>query len=267
MATIHDDRLLDRLRKLVALAEDGASEAESLRAGEQVHRLLAAHNLTLADLEPNFADPPERRSVDSSQSDPLVDGWTIRIWHATAELFFCRYFYREEGDRDRAGRWRARHYRHCLVGTPANQITAKVMADHFCRTVRRLARARLSPGRSRIVERRSFESGCAARLSDRIRAKARQTRSVAPAGGTLPALLDLYEREAQANDRSLKSLGIALSSGGKRPRRGSRDVLADHLGREAAEQISLALQIGSGDVSVRASAPPPPQPGQMLFNF
>ena len=48
MATIHDDRLLDRLRKLVALAEDGASEAESRRAGGKVHRLVAAPTVPLA---------------------------------------------------------------------------------------------------------------------------------------------------------------------------------------------------------------------------
>jgi hypothetical protein len=141
MTSIADDAVLSRIMKLLALAEGGGSEQESLRAMEQVHRLLAQHNLSIGQIKAHeLGKAAAARKVDQTQFDPAVDRWTVALWHASADLFFCSYFYRDEGAPDARGQWRCSRIRHCLIGSEANKITAKVMADHFCRVIRRLAR-------------------------------------------------------------------------------------------------------------------------------
>ena len=90
MATAAPEQVMARVRKLLALAGDGSSEAESLSAMAQVHRLLAAHNLSLEAVQAGAADPAPARAIDETQFDPAVDRWTVPLWHATADLFFCR---------------------------------------------------------------------------------------------------------------------------------------------------------------------------------
>jgi hypothetical protein len=125
--------------------------------------------------------------------DPVSDRWTIALWRATAELLFCGYHYREEGAYDAGGRWRRRHIRHCLAGTPANLARATAMAAHFCGTMRQCAKA-YARGRPRSSHLRcSFESGFADRLVDRLRAALAEARRDPEVDGA-------YARERASND-------------------------------------------------------------------
>lgn len=253
MANAEMDRIIERVRKLLALAEDGNSEHVSIASMRHVHRLLAMHNLSIEDVR---ARPviEARRQLDSTQFDPVVDRWTIPVWNATADLFFCRYFYREDGEHDRAGRWQPRRIRHCIIGTEGNQLAAKIMAAHFSGAVRRLARAHAAATGCGIAGRRSFETGCADRLVERIRTQLQSSSWQEEAHSGLPALLDLYSRESAANAEALAGLGVNLVPGKRQAERRTRDVLAQHRGRKAAEAISLSLQISAGPPSSKSDA-------------
>lgn len=245
MASAPNDAVLSKIIKLLALAEGGESEQESLRAMEQVHRMLAEHNLSLDEIKAREQIAPALgRKVDETQFDASVDRWTVAVWHASADLFFCSYFYREEGDRSQ-GQWRCSRLRHCVVGSEANKVTTKVMADHFCRVIRRLARQHAHRYGGGLVTRRSFAQGCADRLVERMRAQKIATSRAPTAGTTLPALLGLYDSERMANEAALAAQGITLRFGRGRTPKKAGDVLAEHYGRAAAENISLALQIGA----------------------
>lgn len=252
MANAEMDRIIERVRKLLALAEDGNSEHVSVAAMRHVHRLLATHNLTIDDARSRPQVAP--RQLDSTQFDPVVDRWTIELWNATSDLFFCRYFYREDGEHDRAGRWQPRRIRHCIIGTEGNQLTAKIMAAHFCGAVRRLARAHAAGTGCRLTGRRSFEAGCADRLVERIRAQRQTSSWQDDVHSGLPALLDLYSRESAANAEALAGLGVNLVPGKRQTERRTLDVLAQHRGRKAAEAISLSLQLSAGPPGSRSDA-------------
>lgn len=268
MASIADDAVLSRILKLLALAESGGSEQESLRAMEQVHRMLAQHNLSMVQIKTHQRSAPAvGRRVDETQFDKAVDRWAVAVWHASADLFFCSYFYRDEGAHDARGQWRCSRIRHCLIGSEANKVTAKVMADHFCRVIRRLARHHAQQCRGGVAARRSFEQGCAARLVERIRAQKSATSRAPIAGTTLPALLGLYDSERIANEAALAAQGIGLRPGRRPLLKKTADILAEHYGRTAAENISLALQIGAEVSKSAASRPLATATSQIDFAF
>ena len=263
-----DDAVLSRIIKLLALAEGRGSEEESMRAMEQVHRMLAHHNLSLENVRGHARSSLFRsRGIDETQFDALSDRWTIAVWHASADLFFCSYFYREEGAHDRRGHWRCSRFRHCLIASEANKITTKVMADHFCRVIRKLAQHHARQSGGGLATRRSFELGCADRLVERIRLQKAATAQAPSSGTTLPALLGLYDRERAANEAALSALGIKLQAGRTPVPKKSADVLAEHYGRIAAENISLALQIGAESGSNNSTKRAAASLSQIDFGF
>lgn len=222
------------------------------------------------------APDPAPRPLDETELDPIHDGWTVRLWNATADLFCCRYFHRAEGSRDSMGRMRPSHIRHCVIGSVADQAATKVMAGHFTATVRRLARQHAAGSKGAAALRRSFEAGCAARLAERLRAHAESTGPfcAAPGAGPPPPLDQSFgsgppkmpEEAAEAarrSDAALEALEPSLSRARKRARRTNAEIAAEAAGLEAADGISLVVRIGEG--GGRRKAPVSAQ--QTAFGF
>src|SRR4051812_41982448 len=81
--------------------------------------------------------------------------------------------YGEEGAYDGAGRWRRRHLRHYLAGSAVDRVRALAMAEHFCSSIRHLARAYSKARGKDGYYRDSFENGCADALVLRLAVAAR----------------------------------------------------------------------------------------------
>jgi hypothetical protein len=177
----------------------------------------------------------ERRIVELGL-DPVADRWTIGLWDATADLHFCLYFHREEGEFDSAGRWRRRNVRHCIVGRPVNQARATAMAEHFCGLVRLSARA-YAGGSGNPHLRRSFQMACAERLAKRLRA------ALAAVGGE-PDTPQCHAAERAGNEKLLREAGIAPQARPAPDGSFDWDRAAVRHGKAAAENISLVLRGG-----------------------
>ncbi len=139
------------------------------------------------------------------------------------------------------------------------------------RTIERLAEenARGAPPQRRTGMLDSFRTGCGERLAERLTERRSHTsaRGIAGGGRNLPALRPLYASEEEANTAHLKRLGIELRYGSWDEQK-PVDVLAHHRGREAAQGISLALQVGRETDTPPARPPLLARKGyQMQFRF
>lgn len=215
-------------------------------------------------LEKAGTPDPGPRPLDETALDPIHDGWTVRLWNATADLFCCRYFHRAEGSRDSMGRMRPSHIRHCVIGSVADQAATKVMAGHFTATVRRLARQHCAGKKGAAALRRSFEAGCAARLAERLRTHAEATGPFCSIEGAGPPKLPEEAAEAaRRSDAALEALEPSLARARKRARRTNAEIAAEAAGLDAADGISLVVRIGEG--GARKKAPVSAQ--QTAFGF
>ena len=257
--------MIDRIRKLVALAQGGASESEAEQAMARVHGLLAEHNLRLPDVlaaAPPGAPPEAPRDRVLETVEAADHPWERPIWGATAALYFCAYFFARPDARTGGGR-RATWVRHSLVGKPHNILVARLMTDYFLKTIRRLARqeaCHLPPSARRSFA-HSFHVACAKRLAHRIwqRKYASEIDSIpldpGDGGSRLPALRPLYNLEDEANRALLAALGIRLVPGSG-PGTRITDILGEVAGKAAADGIGLDPQIPDG----RPTPTPGPQP-------
>ena len=257
-------KVIDRIRKLIALAKGGGTEAEAEQAMKRVHDLLAKHNLRFDEVSEQRPQQEVRdrvHEVVNAANNP----WERPIWHATASLYFCCWY----GQRSYTGSgktYRTTRMNHNFIGRSHNILVARLMTDYFLKTIRRLAR---QEGKNETADERtsfvhSFQLGCAKRLAERIWDHQYETRrrptQADVAESILPALRPLYDLEEEANTELLEREGIRLVKAG-RSRTRITNILGEDAGKRAAEDIGIDPQLGAGraDGVEQASLPPEAQ--------
>lgn len=121
------DRVLERIRKMLALAADnGASEGERDNALRMAHATLAKYNLTLSEVEAAEGRAKEPRVLNTTLTRDQP--FTREIAHAIARLYFCGYFYTKL--QDGSGK-----VRHSFVGRSGNVTTAILLTDYVVASV------------------------------------------------------------------------------------------------------------------------------------
>lgn len=227
------DKILDRIRKLLAMANDErGNDNERETALRQAHSLLTKYGLDLMDVEAHEREKLDPRGSYDEEGWSMT--WTRTIRNIIARLFMCKYYY----GRKISGT-RQIHY---FVGRESNAVTAMYMSAYVIENVlkegRRLYRHNLAP------ETRSFAMGVATRLSRRVEEMiAAKAEEVASSGGTAIALLDLAKAEELANLDFVASWDIKESK--------SRAVKVDRgaysAGYEHGGKISLNVQVARPD--------------------
>lgn len=83
--------IIDRIKKLLALAKGNTNAAEATAAALKAQKLIADYDVSKADL---YEDEPEE--IKELQNDNDINGqpWAKRLAGAIADNFRCRYFYR-----------------------------------------------------------------------------------------------------------------------------------------------------------------------------
>lgn len=203
-------KIVDKARKLKELADNNPNENEAISAANKLHEMLAAHNLSLDDI------------VKTQQPDIVADndllmwraGWVKLLLHETAKLYFCGYFYTtfpaawikfkglDKLSRKLIAGSPSREYvRHTFVGTQANIVVAKHVAEYLISTAEALCREAVKkyPANERISARHSFMNAISARLCARLRERRLEAANngVKSESSNLPALRPLYEQTAQ----------------------------------------------------------------------
>lgn len=227
------DKILDRVRKMLALAnDDGATEGERDNALRMAHATLAKHQLTLAELS----------SYDREREDPRgrldTEGWNLKwcqyLRNSIARLFFCKYV--------SYGKINATKGRHCYIGRESNAATAAYMSDWIIQSVLREADRRF--GHRLTAGGRSFGYGVVAaldaRISDILAASQRSVDGVST--GTALVVADYYRSELTANDE-----WVAANIGKLRTGRPGGRVQGDAYaqGKAHGATINLNRQLGT----------------------
>lgn len=229
-----EQRIIDRIRKMLALANDlAASENERETALRMAYNLLAKYNLDLADIHDKTREEPRINNANVCFGMP----WVRRVSRSIAELFFCRHYVGEKIN--------STQITHHFVGKESNAITAAVMADWITKSILKECRARFKYNLS--ADSRSFASGAAERLWERIQEMRKEAEQENRGDGKSLVLASVYRTEADANAQFLAETGIQLKS--LKARSTSYSASAYGAGREFGNSINLNRQVGQAPVA------------------
>lgn len=156
------EAIIDKVRKLLALSQNNDNEHQAEAAANKARELLEAYNLDMAIVgkKTNTHAPRDKQTLKGG-----LYKWQRELWHWTAELNFCRYyFYR--------GITKGSSYEHQLIGSKANVIGTTIMAEYLQDTIERMAQdwvRKNRPGKSVFIkEAIAYREGMASRITDRM---------------------------------------------------------------------------------------------------
>lgn len=156
------EAVIEKVRKLLALANNNDNEHQAEAAANKARELLEAYNLDMAivNKEHNQFAPRDKQLLRGG-----LYTWQRELWDQVARLNFCKYWYIR-------GTHAGSQYQHEVLGSKANVIATQVMANYLQEVVERLARNWVHehrPGKSIFIkEAIAFREGVANRLVNRI---------------------------------------------------------------------------------------------------
>jgi Protein of unknown function (DUF2786) len=160
--------VIEKIRKLLAMADGNANEHEAAIAAAKAQELLEAYNLDMAAIGKDGGAFAPRQ--DKNKAGGLYS-WQRHLWNAVANLNFCNYWYIR-------GLTAGSQYEHRVLGSHVNVISTEVMADYLQQTIERLARNWVTenrPGKSIFIkEAIAYREGIAHRISERLWAQRRE---------------------------------------------------------------------------------------------
>lgn len=225
-----EDRILDRIRKMLALANDqAASEGERDNALRMAQNLLLKYNLTQQDL-----DAHEREKVDP-RGKYMGEGWSMlwakRIRMHIAYLFMCKYYYGRKINATKCA--------HYFVGRESNATTAMWMSDYVISSI--LKQARMLYKHNLSPESRSFATGAEIALCKRVNELRATSQQELTSTGSAIVIADLAKTEADLNEAFIKAAGTQLTV--KKTRDVGVNNGAFNAGKEYGKNISLNNQV------------------------
>lgn len=161
-----DAKIIARIQKLLALANNNPNEAEAQSAMAKATEMLEAYNLDMAVL--GSSGKGAQRS-DTKKTGGLY-GWQRKLWKAVAELNFCHYL-------SIKGLAKGSTYEHRLIGSHANVVSTEMMATYLQETVEKLAQtwAKESGFKSVFVrDAIAYREGMTTRITERLQARRAQ---------------------------------------------------------------------------------------------
>jgi hypothetical protein len=158
------EAVIEKVRKLLALANGNDNEHQAEAAANKARELLEAYNLDLAHISKSAGNggyaPRDKQVLRGG-----LYQWQRDLWNMTATLNFCKYWYIRG---TRAGS----QYEHELLGSKVNVISTRLMAQYLQDTVERLAREWMRnnrPGLSIFTkEAIAYREGVTSRLVGRM---------------------------------------------------------------------------------------------------
>ena len=162
--------VIERAKKLLALAQNNDNEAEAAAASAKFTKLMEDHNLDMAVLGKSGKGHQGAPRKDQKQKGGLY-GWQRDLWKSCAELNMCVYW-------SLKGLEKGAVYEHRILGSEVNVLATRLLAEYLQQTVERLAQdwAKDAGYKSCFVrEAIAYREGIAKRLTERL-AEARRER-------------------------------------------------------------------------------------------
>lgn len=242
--------IIERVRKLLAMAESTDSVAEAAVAAARAAELMAQHELSEAEIR--AAAGAEAAPPEPIVRDAIIPGqekakrrvaWKQTIASAAARAFHCHLWFRQAEFR--------------LLGRTSNTQAASYVITHLWREVDTLTEAAwneaVAAGRVRTDRlaaktwRANFRLGAAARLAERLYEQQRapavpapQTPGASGASGASTMALAIVDRDREEVVEEWKTMTRRWRSSRGLSGTTTRVRDAYHQGREAGGAISLS---------------------------
>lgn len=228
------EKIIERVKKLLALAGDNPNEHEREAAMAKALGILAEHNLTMEEVNgPDISDQPSTLRV-LGRSGP----WVRQIYTGIARMYFCEHVYISMGKKTA----------HIIVGRPGDAAVAHEMAHWISERLwsEGLAYKRDHYGDNSYLT--SFLNSAAVVLNLRIATiieQAKKGEAVDPTGNTLPVLASQYDQAQERNEKWLEDQGVKKKANNM----SATNPMAAMAGMQAAEKIQLNQQVGGPDAN------------------
>jgi hypothetical protein len=230
-----DTKIIERMKKLLAMSQDASSEHEAMIAARRLHALMSKHDISLSELESK-----EQDQVDEDGFKTINLPYRRWIAQAIAELYYCKTYYITGGGLSK------NHAQLMVVGKEHHRQIALVIIDQVLRLIDRLARQScleaLGYRQSTYIS--SFQKGAAVAICDRcidlVEAARAGTLVDEETGNTLPVLASLYDQEEQLIDQFLESMDFTKR---KQPKTKPVNPFAVASGAEAGKQVPLHQEL------------------------
>jgi hypothetical protein len=199
MTSVEESAIVEKIRKLLALADGNQNNHERDRAMEAAMDLLARHNLSLSEITPAEA----AACVQAQKADFRLEAWVKSVLMSACKLYYTAYYVQEEFD---YVNYREIKYP-IFVGTKENIAVTIEMSIWLLDSIRKESNRMYRTD----ADRRSFRWGAADAISERVDAMMKAEKQAAdhPApGATGASLMVLRTQLERANDEYMGTLNL-----------------------------------------------------------
>ena len=230
-----EQRIFERCKKLLAMANDASSENEAATAMRQLQILIAKHSISMDELEQVKAEVGKSDGWSYSANG----AWSRIIANAIAKLYFCKMSYSRDS-------YKQSEY-YTYYGEEVNRMVAEQMAEAAIKQVNKEANKQAKEyggGKIDYRFRVSFRNGAAMRVHERVELLvklARRGELQDEDGNNLPVLADVYDRKLQSVQDFMDELG-GFGKGTTRTKTTSR------AGHQAGQAEGSRVKLQSGQI-------------------
>jgi len=256
------EKVLDKIKKILAKAGDNPSEEEAKVCTEMAQSVLLKYNLELSQV---FAhQSAEEREVATTSMmathENRIADWKWMLLKEIGEVNFCKIY--QNKNVFVKGCDKPQHTLH-LIGRPHNIRASVEMYVYLSIAIHNLCYRHLDERKAAGIHEKegarvyaeSWRQGCVRRVGERLREKMKAAQSDGAEGSTALVVRSLYEKELKANDEFGVKLGLRAGTAPKR----KFDQQAFNSGYKAGASVSLNSQIGRSGKTGAAQVGPAPR--------
>jgi hypothetical protein len=230
MITKESETTLQKIRKLLALADGNQNQNEREVAMQFAMDLLSKHNLTMSEV----MGVELGQQIGEYHGDIRLERWTKDVLTAACTLYYTDYYISDRYD------WKgSRRTIPVFIGTEENVAVTMEVATWLINSIRLQSNATYKDQ----YDRRSFRQGAARRVMERAVAIVEAEKSQGQTTGT--SLMVVRNSLESANQKYLDKLDLHYSS----PRTSYVDMKAYSQGQDFGNQVGLkrrsTAQIGA----------------------
>ncbi len=229
------NKILERIRKMLALGRnDGATEGERDNAMRMAHKLMAAYNLEMAEVD---ADPARKQTMEPRAEHRATfygRPWARNVAKSIAQLMACNYL--------TITATKGKDTQHIFLGRHTNAVTAAYLAEYLVTSIDREGHRQARQGAHDNAWFRSFAWGAAVKIAERVTEMlANKDQQTALTDSKALVLANFYQKEMAANEEFVRQRYPRL--GHSRAGKGISNTQAFHQGTQYGSGLSLSQQL------------------------
>lgn len=227
-----NEKMLDKVRKLLALAERAGTEEEAANAMTRVQEILAKYNLDIGDVK---IDDVAAGMAEETMDVAWNQSWIKYVATGIGRLYFCKVLVQTHS---------TDYLRLFFTGRAVNIMTAKYVLETVLRAGRKaaldFARQQNKLGFNSVSASNNFKKGFGVRVFTRCEGLIREAKLKglrdADTNTMLP-VANLYDQEQRAAENFLLNKGVIPRTGNVKMKGTNYDHMA--AGSSAADNVNL----------------------------